>query len=175
MFGVDNQSILDVYLEYLGDYSNELPSIGARYPLMVLNDGAGGTGYLRSVLEVDRNTRSMRFAGNVPQGSVVQMKRGDLHSLLEGASKVSQEAARGYSSLDEGLVVSFNCIGRRVVLGQQAKLEIEQIRAHLPEAMPLVGFYSMGEIAKFENSGRSAFFNETITLTTVVERNGTTD
>jgi len=175
VFGIDNQSILDVYMDYLGEYSSELPSIGARYPLMVLDDGTGDSGYLRSVIEVDRKTHSMRFAGNVPQGSVVQMKRGDLLSLLAGANEVSQEAAQGYSSVDGGLVISFNCIGRRVVLGEQAKLELEQVRANLPEAMPLVGFYSMGEIAQFKDTGRCAFFNETITLTTVVERNGSID
>lgn len=175
VFGMDNQSILDIYMNYLGEYSRELPSIGARYPLMVLDDGTGGSGYLRSVVEVNRKTYSMRFAGNVPEGSIVQMKRGDLHSLLAGADEVSQEAAKGYSSVDEGLVISFNCIGRRVVLGEQAKLELEQVRACLPEAMPVVGFYSLGEIAQSKESGRCAFFNETITLVTIVERNGSTD
>ena len=174
VFAIDNRSVLDFYSDYLGEYSKELPAIGARYPLMVEDDGQGGSGYLRSVLEVDRKTQSMRFAGNIPEGSRVQMKRGDLYSLVEGASEAALKASEGYSSVDQGIVITCNCVGRRVVLGQQAKLEIEAVRGNLPEAMPLVGFYSLGEITRSETSGKTEFFNETITLTTVVERNGAT-
>jgi len=175
VFALDNRSIVDIYSEYLGDYAVELPAIGARYPLMVERFTEGGTDCLRSVLAVDKKTNSMRFAGDIPEDATVQMMRGDLQSLLAGASEGAEAVSNGYTSVDEGIVIACNCIGRRMVLGQQAGLELEAIREHLPEAMPMVGFYSMGEIAQVEQTQCSDFFNETITLTTLLERNGTPD
>lgn len=173
VFAIDGRSVIDLYSEFLGKYSKELPAVGARYPLWVETDDEKRSGYLRSIIGVNYKTQCLNFAGDVPEGATVQMMRGDLVSLVNAARDTAAVVGNGCSSLDQGVVFACNCMGRRVVLGHHAELEIEAIRAKLPEAMPLIGFYSMGEFAQVDDTKRSEFFNETITLTTVVERNGT--
>ncbi len=175
VFAMDNRSILEIYTDYLGDLSAELPAIGARYPLMVKCKGNSKSETLRSVLSVDRRTQSMCFAGEVPEGSSVQMMRGDLQSLLSGAREVAVDVSHGADSVTEGVVIACNCIGRRMVLGQQADLELDAVRAVVPEAVPIIGFYSMGEIAPLQWNEPSAFLNETLTLTYIAEANGSPD
>lgn len=173
VFTVDNRAILDIYSEFLGSYSCELPAIGARYPLLIeVDDADSHSPRLRSVISVDWKTRSMKFGGDVPQGSTVRMMKGDLRSLVDDAATAAFRTSHPYSSNDCGVTFVCNCIGRRVLLGQHAKLEIEAIRAKLPESMPLAGFYSLGEIASPGKNSRSEFFNETVALTTIVEKYG---
>ncbi len=175
VFALDDRPMLDIYSEYLGKLSGELPAIGARYPLRVDSGEVGRSDYLRSVLEIDEKTRSMRFAGDVPNGAIVQMMRGDLRSLLLGASSAALDVAKEYTSMDEGIVIACNCIGRRMVLGSQADLELNAIRSNMPEAIPMVGFYSLGEFAQPDESIPCEFLNETITLTTMIENYGSVD
>ena len=69
VYTIDGQPALDVYKEYLSVRDEDLPEIGIEYPLMIKNPGRQNV--LRAVVNVDRERRSLIFAGSVPNGSVV--------------------------------------------------------------------------------------------------------
>jgi hypothetical protein len=58
----------------------------------------------------------------------------------------------------------FNCIARNKLFGRNATDEIEAIRSILGQDVPVIGFYTYGEIAPFGIEGakrKSYFHNET--------------
>jgi hypothetical protein len=60
-------------------------------------------------------------------------------------------------------------VGRKLVLGTQADLEIEAVAEQLPHCPIFAGFYSYGEIGFYEGSGTCELHNQTMTVTTLAE------
>jgi len=67
------------------------------------------------------------------------------------------------------LVLVFNCVARRKVLGRRAADEIKTVRDILGPRVPTAGFYTYGEIAPLEgNTANPSFFhNETVVILTL--------
>lgn len=63
-----------------------------------------------------------------------------------------------------------SCIGRKLLMGQRVVDEAEEVKAILPD-MPLIGFYSYGEIAPHKLTGRCELHNQTMTITILGEEN----
>ena len=131
---------------------------------------------VRTVLAIDREARSMTFAGDVPQGWTAQLMRGNLDRLAAGAADAARQARDGLAVEDIGarpanecLSILVSCIGRRLLMGQRAIEEVEAAGAELGTDTFRLGFYSYGEISPHAKSGHCELHNQTMTVTTLAE------
>ena len=87
LFELDGEPALDLYERYLGpEESKGLPGSALLFPIQVYDLAAPDSAVVRTVLAIDRETRAMTFAGDVPQGWTAQLMRGNLDRLAAGTS-----------------------------------------------------------------------------------------
>jgi hypothetical protein len=172
LFELDGEPALDLYERYLGpDESKALPGSALLFPIQVYDLEKPDTAVVRTVLAVDRAARSMTFAGDIPQGWTAQLMRGNLDRLAAGAADAARQA-RGKLDAggdDQRLSILVSCIGRRLLMGQRARDEVEAVGAELGHDSLRLGFYSYGEISPHAKSGLCELHNQTMTVTTLAE------
>ncbi|MBI3438985.1 MAG: FIST C-terminal domain-containing protein, partial [Proteobacteria bacterium] len=78
LFELDGKPALDLYERYLGPDAAELPASALRFPLLVVNPDNPDEQVVRTVLNVDRDKRSMTFASSIPEGWSARLMRGAL-------------------------------------------------------------------------------------------------
>ena len=172
LFELDGQPALDLYERYLGaEESKGLPSSALLFPIQVCDPDSPESAVVRTVLAIDRERRSMTFAGDVPQGWTAQLMRGNLDRLAAGAADAARQARNGLRALDGDQCFSIlvSCIGRRLLMGQRTVEEVEVVGAELGPKTPRLGFYSYGEISPHAKSGHCELHNQTMTVTTFAE------
>jgi hypothetical protein len=171
---LDGEPALDLYKRYLGEEAHGLPSTALLYPLRIRDPQRPGYDLVRTVLAVDHEARSMTFAGDMPEGLVAQLMRGNFDRLAAGAAEAARQAAAGIreSSERNGIAILISCIGRRLLMGQRTIDEVEATSAELDAQWPKLGFYSYGEISPHGASGVCQLHNQTMTVTTITEAFG---
>lgn len=169
VYELDGRPILDMYEEYLGEEAKDLPGSGLLYPLAILSEEREETGIIRTLLGINRAEGSITFAGDIAEGSVVQLMCAEESELIEGAALAASQSRIDGSKPDEALAILISCVGRRLLLGGRASQEVgAAIRALGPD-LQYAGFYSNGEISPFKPTGRCELHNETMTITTLCE------
>ena len=169
LYELDGRSALELYKTYLGPHARELPASGLLFPLSIRVE-PGETPVVRTILAVNEAEQSMTFAGDVPVGHYARFMKANFDRLIDGAvgaARTSYEAV-GSAPCDLALLVS--CVGRKLVLGQRAEEEVEGVRDVLGDRTVLAGFYSYGEISPFTPDAKCELHNQTMTITTLVER-----
>ncbi|MEN8303141.1 MAG: FIST N-terminal domain-containing protein [Campylobacterota bacterium] len=167
LYTIDDEPALDFYKRYLGEYASELPQSGLRFPLSIKKD-KDDSEVIRTMLAIDEESKSITYAGNVPEGYLARLMKPDSDMLIEGAGHAAGEIKVVNDKPALGLVVS--CVGRKIVLGQLIDEELEEISDALGKNINLVGFYSYGEIAPFEvDKLKCELHNQTMTLTAIYE------
>jgi hypothetical protein len=171
LFELDGKPALDLYERYLGDEADGLPGTGLLYPLKVWDQERPSHDLIRTVLAINRETRSMTFAGDVPSGSKAQLMRGEFIRLAAGATEAATQAAAKQSRRGGagGLALLVSCIGRRLLMGQRIQDEIQAVNEVLGGEYSQLGFYSYGEIAPHSVSGDCDLHNQTMTITLISE------
>jgi hypothetical protein len=171
LFELDGKPALDLYERYLGEEAEGLPGTALLYPLKIWDPKRPSHDVVRTVLAVNREARSMIFAGDIPQGSKAQLMRGEFTRLADGATEAASQAAAKQSQCGAqgGVALLVSCIGRRLLMGQRIDDEIQAVREVLPADVPQVGFYSYGEIAPHAVSGVCELHNQTMTVTVISE------
>ena len=171
LYELDGKPALDLYEKYLGEEAADLPASALLYPLNVRDPRRPDHDVARTVLSVDRNSRSMTFAGDMPEGWEARLMRSSFDRLIDGAADAACQARDALSAGSGGqkLCLVVSCVGRRLVMGQRAGEEIEAVRATLGDDIAELGFYSYGEIAPHRQSGVSGLHNQTMTLTILDE------
>jgi len=173
LFQLDGRAALDLYERYLGDDEIEaLPGSALLFPLQIHDPKRPDHRLVRTVLAVDRDKRSMTFAGDMPEGWVAQLMRGNFDRLASGAAEAAQLARDDLGELkgSDGMAILVSCIGRKLLMGQHIATEIEAAGAALGPNLTRIGFYSYGEITPHATSGICELHNQTMTITTMVER-----
>lgn len=165
LYQLDNQSALDLYKTYLGDYAKELPGSALLFPLSVKVEGSDEE-VVRTILGVDDKTGAMTFAGDVPQGAVVRFMKANVDRLIDGASHAAQKAVQQNSA---SLALLVSCVGRKMVMHQRVEEEVEVAKEVLGDNCTLAGFYSYGEICPQGNTNELLLHNQTMTITTLYE------
>jgi len=168
LFEIDGHPALELYKKYLGDLATGLPANALLFPLSLRRGGAEAARLVRTILSIDDKAGSMTFAGDIPQGSLVQFMRANFDRLVDGAMEAAQLAKRSRAHVGHTLAIAISCVGRRLVLGDRAEEEVEAVAEVLPEDTRVIGFYSYGELSPYEN-GRCELHNQTMTLTTLSE------
>lgn len=177
LFELDGRPALQLYKEYLGERQRDLPSAALVFPLWVRE--ANERTYVRTILAVDEASQSMTFAGDIPMGAHVQLMRGNLDRIVEGAAEAARDlgapspalhtrASRAVPTEGTSLCLAVTCVGRRMVLRERTEEELEAVVESLPTGTLQVGFYSYGEISPLTD-GTCGLHNQTMTLTLVME------
>ncbi len=172
LYGLDDKPALDLYERYLGPEEVEaLPSSALLFPLNVFDPDHPEHSVVRTVLAVDRENRSMTFAGDVPQGWVAQLMRGNIDRLTLGAAEAARQLdPLGGEMPPDSLVLLVSCIGRRLLMGQRSIDEVEAVGEVVGPRATRLGFYSYGEICPHSVSGLGEMHNQTMTVTAISER-----
>ncbi len=174
---LDGKPALDLYKKYLGEEAARLPGSALLFPLSVRRAGEREGDLVRTVVAIDEATKTMTFAGDVPEGARAQLMRGSIARLVRGAEGAAQAAfadglaGRGSPPKEGGkaLALLVSCIGRKLFMGQRASDEVEAVADALGEGCDTVGFYSYGEISPHAASGVCELHNQTMTVTTLSE------
>jgi hypothetical protein len=173
LFQLDGRPALDLYERYLGDDEiAALPGSALLFPLQIHDPQRPDHQLVRTVLAVDREKRSMTFAGDMPNGWVAQLMRGNFDHLAAGAAEAAQLARADLGDFNgcNGMAILVSCIGRKLLMGQHVITEIETAGAALGPHLTRIGFYSYGEITPHKNTRSGELHNQTMTITTMVER-----
>jgi hypothetical protein len=172
LFEFDDEPALDLYERYLGEEEAQgLPGSGLLFPLRIFDPERPDHDIVRTILAVDREARSMTFAGDVPEGWTAQLMRGNFDRLAAGAALAARQAVDGVGENRSGdqVAILVSCIGRRLLMGQHTADELEAARAEFGPRISQLGFYSYGEISPHRVSGVCELHNQTMTVTTIAE------
>lgn len=168
---LDGKPALELYKQYLGKYADELPSSALLFPLLIKREGEEDT-IIRTILDIDEESNSMIFAGDVPEGASAQLMRANFDRLIDGAGVAAESA---FPALKEqgkqGLAILISCVGRRLVLKSRTEEELEAVKEFAGENWSMTGFYSYGEISPLVSGKPCALHNQTMTITTISEKN----
>lgn len=169
----DNVSALELYREFLGEErSARLPGVCMEYPFGLIDEEAGCSGMrhfqLRCGLNVDRKKGTITLAASIPEGSAVTLTSGSRGDIINGAREAAEQAMRSLDGARPELIVMFSCVGRKLVLGRRIPEEVEVVRKCLGYEVPIIGFYTYGEIGPIDRSieklAEAKFHNETVVL-----------
>jgi hypothetical protein len=166
LFELDGQSALQLYKTYLGDQASKLPGSALRFPLSITPTGADYS-VVRTILSIDEAKKGMVFAGDIPNGALVRFMRASYEDLVDGAAHAAEETL---DPAPPALALCVSCVGRRIVLGQRIEEETEIVRETLGAVPTLAGFYSYGELSPSSGSSACQLHNQTMTITTMVEK-----
>lgn len=169
LYELDSKPALDLYKEYLGDRAVGLPATGLLFPLSLSAKKADEKNLVRTILSMDEYSKSLTFAGDIPQGSTVQLMKANFDRLIYGALlAVHQLGNLALSGSDSILTIAVSCVGRKLILGERTEEEVEAVHSVLPNYARQIGFYSYGELSPHPN-GRCDLHNQTMTLTVLYE------
>ena len=166
LFKIGNRYALDIYKEYLGKYADDLPSSALYFPLS-MKENKDSSSVVRTILSIDEKTKSMTFAGNIPQGSFVRLMKGNFDKLIDASYSAASDAFSSHTK-DPELALIVSCVGRKIVLGNRVEEEFEAVKEVSGNTL-LCGFYSYGEISPIKNHEFCELHNQTIAILTISE------
>ena len=167
LYELDHKPALELYKTYLGERARDLPASGLLFPLALRENTDSPHQVVRTILGVNEEDNSLTFAGDIPQGWLVQLMMANFDRLVDGAHGAAA-ITRQRTGTGPVLAVAISCVGRRLVLGPRTEEEIEAALEALPEGAQQVGFYSYGEISPV-GALSCDLHNQTMTLTTLAE------
>lgn len=151
VFQIDHKPALDVYLDLLGadDSVTEDPAgfftFTHAHPLGLARRSGED---IRVIKAADLTDRSVTFFADVPQGSLVWLMATDPDALIDGGADSCRQAVDGLGGAAPIGVIEFDCAVRQIQLGPDGVAEeIARMSAAVGD-VPLVGMYSMGEVAR---------------------------
>lgn len=164
---LDGEPALDLYKRYLGEDAAGLPGSALLFPLRIYPADQPEKAVVRTVVGVDEAARTMIFAGDMPVGYRAQLMRGNFDRLIAGAANAAEQANVNHSGDRAAILVS--CIGRKLLLGQRIREEVEAVQDVFGSDVPLAGFYSYGEVSPHQATGYAELHNQTMTITVLSE------
>jgi len=169
LFMIDEESALDLYKKYLGSYAKELPGSALLFPLLVrLSDEEEPV--VRTILSIDEESKSMLFAGDVPEGASVRLMKANFDRLVDAASAAANQTLTEQPREESSLSVLISCVGRKIILGSRVSEEVEAVKEAFGNRTLITGFYSYGEIAPPFSQVPCQLHNQTMTITNISER-----
>jgi hypothetical protein len=161
---IDGSNALELYKKYLGKYADELPASALLFPMSV-QMGDNDAYIVRTILSIDEDKGTMKFAGTMPEGAKVRFMKSNPDRLIDAALTAGTQATDRIKKEDCSLALIVSCVGRKLVLADRIEEEVEAVTEELLSHTSVTGFFSYGEIAPQENSVRSQLHNQTITVT----------
>ncbi|WP_298777664.1 FIST signal transduction protein [uncultured Polaribacter sp.] len=167
LFELDGKPALDLYKTYLGDKSKELPGAALLYPLKVKSTDERKS-IVRTILNIDEANNSMILAGDIIEGSTVQLMMTNVDNIVSAAESGARHAIDLRTNKPQ-LSILVSCIGRKLVLDQRIEEEVEEVVEIVGKDTTVCGFYSYGEIAPFDGEMNCQLHNQTMAITLISE------
>lgn len=167
LYEIDGRNALELYKEYLGPYSQELPGSALLFPLNLRLPGEE-EGIVRTILSIDEKEQSMRFAGNLPEGSSLRLMKANFERLIEASSEAARISFDPIGQNPE-LAIMISCVGRKLILQERTLEEVQAATQVFGNSTFSTGFYSYGEISPFKQDFRCELHNQTMTITSFSE------
>lgn len=164
LYEIDGINALELYKKYLGKYAEELPASALLFPISVQHS-YNETFIVRTILSIDDEKGTMKFAGTIPEGAKVRFMKSNPDRLVNAAQEAGAEAFENMKKDDCSFALLVSCVGRKLVLADRIEEEVEAIAEQLSPETTISGFFSYGEIAPLEHTDRSLMHNQTITVT----------
>ena len=159
VYEIDNQPIIDIYREYLGDeVVSQIPASTIEFPLISKYYDIFSARSMIAKLEDD----SILFAGDMPQGQNVRFGMASESQFY----KTSQKTYTTLSKEPVEAVFIYSCVARKTLLGQ--KLEEYEFKI-LNSIASTSGFFTYGEFYSSSSDGK--MLNITTTILTLSESN----
>jgi len=165
---LDGQPALDLYKRYLGEDAAGLPGSALLFPLRIYPADKPDEAIVRTVVGIDETARTMIFAGDMPKGYRAQLMRGNFDRLIQGAANAAEQANGEHDG--ERVAILVSCIGRKLLLGQRIREEVEAVNDIFGGDAHLTGFYSYGEVSPHAVTGCAELHNQTMTITVLSEK-----
>jgi hypothetical protein len=169
LYEIDNQPALELYKSFLGDNAAQLPASGLLFPLS-LRTKEDEQPVVRTILSVNELDQSITFAGDLPEGSYVRLMKANTDRLIQGAVKAAEISKVGLAGNTAALAIMVSCVGRKLVLKQLVEEEIEGANELIGNQCVTTGLYSYGEISPFSENRACELHNQTMTITTLFEK-----
>lgn len=169
LFMIDDESALDLYKKYLGTYANELPGSALLFPLMVKRS-SDEEPVVRTILSIDEESKSMLFAGDVPEGAGVRFMKANFDRLVDAANSAAMQTFADRECPQTSLSILISCVGRKIILGNRIAEEVEAVKDVFGNNALVTGFYSYGEIAPPLSGALCQLHNQTMTITNISEQ-----
>ncbi len=166
---IDDIKAVDFYRHYLGDHSEP-----AREFLLAVYDKESKHSYLRAPIDYNPDG-SITFTESIPQGATVQLTEAIRDAIIEDTISTSQQIVQQTPELVPAFAMAFSCAFRKEVLGTRTEQELQILRDNLPTRLPIIGFYSFGEIAPLVKGQESFFHGATLVTLLVGQPNGLTE
>jgi hypothetical protein len=167
LYEIDGKPALDLYKTYLGEKSKELPGSALLYPLKVKSSDESKS-IVRTILNINEEDNSMILAGDISEGSHVQLMMTNVDSIVN-AAEVGAQQAIDLREKEPELAILVSCIGRKLVLDQRVEEEVEEVVEVIGKKARVCGFYSYGEIAPFDGEMNCQLHNQTMAITLISE------
>lgn len=168
LYEIDGKNALDLYKEYLGEYSQELPGSALLFPMSVKMQDSDKT-LVRTILSVNNNEKTMTFAGNIPEGSKVRLMKANFDKLINGSAEAAKNTFNSLDDMNPEFALLISCVGRKLVLQDRTEEEVEASNTIFGDKTRVSGFYSYGEICPFTRFSKCELHNQTMTITTFSE------
>lgn len=158
---IDGLPALSLYRDYLGAEADglcneNLASVSCIYPL-----GFGVDDEDEAMVRFPLRMTSdgcLELGGEVPVGTSVRLMLGSKQGVIDSARRAARDAVASMGGGSVRAAVVFSSFAREKVLRRDAVLEMRAIRDVVGDGVPMVGFYSYGEMAPFfsaAGNGRS--------------------
>ncbi|MEK7103320.1 MAG: FIST N-terminal domain-containing protein [Patescibacteria group bacterium] len=149
LYELDNTPALDLYTKYLGDKAEGLPATGLLFPLQIHmpNQQTNEARIVRTILAIDKEKKSLTFAGNIPQGSHAQLMKANFDRLVDGAEGAASMSIKGLGKSKPELAILISCVGRKLVLKSRTEEEIMAVRDIVGKDTAITGFTPMESYA----------------------------
>lgn len=168
LYEVDGKLALDLYKEYLGPYVDELPGSALLFPISIRSDDSGKN-LVRTILAIDEESKSMTFAGNMPEGSKIRLMKVNFEKIIEGSSIAAKKSMENGQKPSPDLAILISCVGRKLILQDRTVEEVQAARNIFGNNTSITGFYSYGELSPFNPQSNCELHNQTMTITTFTE------
>lgn len=167
---INNEPAINMYKEYFDNdimefKKTKLSRLTVLYPIGINIPGEDEF-ILRNVLETT-DDGSLICQGDVPTGAEINLMLGSKDFCIQAARDAAKEAKKGLKDKPASLIIIFDSAARLKLLGRFASNEIDAVKEVLGKNIPIVGFYSYGEIAPLKAMGfrgTSYFHNEAIVV-----------
>ncbi|MEG6616703.1 FIST C-terminal domain-containing protein [Peptococcaceae bacterium 1198_IL3148] len=139
-------------------------SIAKKYPLgMVKTDNSL---VVRDIISL-HGQQALRLVGEIPQNSVLTILQGEAQQLIVSAGRAATDAYVDYytdygSKAIKGMIV-IDCISRALFLEDKILDELAMINDANQGDLPVIGFFSLGEIAAIGDRYLE-FYNKTTVI-----------
>ena len=152
---IGERSALDFFRHYLGPHSHP----ATEHPFAVYEDGVGEY-YLRVPTGYDEESGSISFPVPLPLGAKIQITESSRERALRDIRASFAETRQ----IQPDLALIFSCDIRKNIFGTRAGEELQTIIDHLPASIPIIGFYTLGEVAPLSPGGKSIIHHCTLVV-----------